>query len=38
MSWQDAENFRPERFMEKVGSEVDAIGDQNFGCLSFGVG
>ena len=24
--------------MEKVGSEVDANGDQNFGCHSFGVG
>jgi len=38
MSWQDAGNFRPERFMEKVGSEVDANGDQNFGFLSFGAG
>jgi len=37
-SWEDAEEFKPERFMEKVGSEVDANGDQNFGCLLFGAG
>jgi len=37
-SWEDAENFIPERFMERVGSEVDANGDQNFACLLFGGG
>jgi len=37
-SWEDAENFKPERFMERVGSEVDENGDQNFRWLSFGAG
>eukprot|EP00253_Pinus_taeda_P003027 PITA_03027 len=38
-SWEDAEVFKPERFMERVGSEVDANGlDQNFAWLPFGAG
>eukprot|EP00253_Pinus_taeda_P031948 PITA_31948 len=37
-SWEDPHVFKPERFMEKVGSEIDANGDQNFGCLLFGAG
>eukprot|EP00253_Pinus_taeda_P021100 PITA_21100 len=36
--WKDPENFMPERFMERVGSEVDENGDQNFACLLFGAG
>jgi len=37
-SWEDAENFKPERFMEGVGSGVDANGDRNFGWIPFGEG
>eukprot|EP00253_Pinus_taeda_P001396 PITA_01396 len=37
-SWEDAEVFKPERFIEKVGSEVDANEDQNIRCLGFGAG
>eukprot|EP00253_Pinus_taeda_P034812 PITA_34812 len=37
-SWGDAETFKPERFMERVGSEVDANGNQNLGWLAFGTG
>jgi len=36
--WKDGENFIPERFMERVGSEVDENGEQNFACLLFGAG
>eukprot|EP00253_Pinus_taeda_P019101 PITA_19101 len=36
--WKDGENFIPERFMERVGSEVDQNGEQNFACLLFGAG
>lgn len=36
--WKDAGNFIPERFMERVGSEVHENGGQNFACLLFGVG
>eukprot|EP00253_Pinus_taeda_P013809 PITA_13809 len=37
-TWEDAECFKPERFIERVGSETDANGDQNFGWLPFGAG
>eukprot|EP00253_Pinus_taeda_P007156 PITA_07156 len=37
-SWEDAENFKPERFLERVGSHIDANGDQNFAWLPFGAG
>jgi len=36
--WEDAETFKPERFMEGVGSGVDAYGDQNFDWFPFGAG
>lgn len=36
--WEDAETFKPERFMGRVGSEVDANGDQSFAWLAFGAG
>eukprot|EP00253_Pinus_taeda_P025080 PITA_25080 len=37
-SWEDAGSFTPERFMERVGSEVDTNGDQNSAWLPFGAG
>jgi len=37
-SWKNAESFQPERFMDGVGSEVDASGDQNLDWLPFGAG
>lgn len=37
-SWEDVEVFKAEKFIEKVGSEVDANEDQNITCLGFGAG
>lgn len=36
--WEDAETFKPERFMERIDTEVDTNGGQNFAWLAFGAG